>query len=72
LASISLTWGLTTLAAAAALGVDDHQRRQTGHIVHLLGHRQAFFDILELRLAGEFGNDRARQRIPVGQDQCQP
>ena len=70
LASISLTCGRTTLAAATALGVDHHQRGQAGHFVDLLGHRQAFFDVLELHLTGEFGDDRARQRIPVGQDRA--
>jgi hypothetical protein len=55
------------LGRAAALRVDDHQRRQAGHLVELLGHGDAFLDVLELRLAGELGDDRARQRVPVGQ-----
>ena len=55
------------LGRAAALRVDHHQRRQAGHFVDLLGHGQAFFDVLELRLAGELGDDRAGQRVPVGQ-----
>jgi len=56
------------LGSATALGIDHHQGGQTGDLVHLLGHGQAFFDVLELRLAGELGDDRAGQRIPVGQD----
>ena len=52
---------------AAALRIDHDQRRQTGDFVDLLGDREAFLDVLELRLAGELGDDRARQRIPVGQ-----
>jgi hypothetical protein len=56
------------LGSATALRVDHHQRGQTGHFVDLLGHRQAFFDVLELHLTGEFGDDGAGQRIPVGQN----
>ena len=56
------------LGRAAALGVDHHQRRQAGHVVDLLGHRQAFLDVLELDRAGVLGDDGTRQRIPVGQD----
>ena len=55
------------LGRAAALRVDHHQRRQAGDLVDLLGDRHAFFDVLELRRAGELGDDRAGQRIPVGQ-----
>ena len=55
------------LGGAAALRVDDHQRRQARDLVDLLGHGDAFLDVLELRLAGELGDDRAGQRIPVGQ-----
>ena len=33
----------------------------------LLGDGDAFLDVLELRLAGELGDDRAGQRVPVGQ-----
>jgi hypothetical protein len=55
------------LGGAAALRVDDHQRRQAGHLVDLLGDGDAFLDVLELRLAGELGDDRAGQRVPVGQ-----
>ena len=51
-----------------ALGVDHHQRGQAGDFVHLLGHGQAFFDVLELHLTGELGDDRTGQRVPVGQD----
>jgi hypothetical protein len=36
------------LGRAAALGVDHHQRGQAGHFVDLLGHGQAFLDVLEL------------------------
>jgi hypothetical protein len=56
------------LGRATALGVDDHQRRQAGDFVDLLGHGEAFFHVLEMRLAGEFGDDGAGQRVPVGQD----
>src|SRR5258706_3859904 len=52
---------------AAALGVDHHQRRQTGNLIDLLGHRHALFDVLELHRAAVFGDDRPRQRIPVRQ-----
>ena len=55
------------LGRAAALRIDHDQRRQAGDFVDLLGDRDAFLDVLELRLAGEFGDDRAGQRIPVGQ-----
>ena len=55
------------LRRAAALRVDDHQRRQAGHFVDLLGDRHAFLDVLEPRLAGEFRDDRAGQRVPVRQ-----
>ena len=55
------------LGRAAALRVDDHQRRQARDLVDLLGHGDAFLDVLELRPAGELGDDRTRQRIPVGQ-----
>ena len=48
-ASSSLTCGRTHLGRAAALGVDHHQRRQAGDLVDLLGHRDAFLDVLELR-----------------------
>jgi hypothetical protein len=60
------------LGGAAALRVDDHQRRQAGHLVDLLGHGDAFLDVLEARLAGELGDDRAGQRVPVGQHRCRP
>src|SRR5690606_22204065 len=53
--------------AAASLGRDDHQRRQTGDFVELLRNRNAFFDILEADLTGVFGNDRTGQGIPRGQ-----
>jgi hypothetical protein len=36
------------LRLAAALRIDDHQRRQAGHLVDLLGDRHAFLDVLEL------------------------
>jgi hypothetical protein len=55
------------LGSAAALRVDHHQRRQAGHLVDLLGDGHAFFDVLELGLAGELGDDGSGQRIPVGQ-----
>mmetsp|Transcript_23362 Transcript_23362/g.55498 ORF Transcript_23362/g.55498 Transcript_23362/m.55498 type:complete len:1308 (+) Transcript_23362:390-4313(+) len=53
------------LGSAAALRVDHDQRRQTGHFVDLLGHGDALLDVLELRHAGEFRDDRAGQRVPV-------
>ena len=56
------------LGSATALGVDHHQGRQTGNFVELLGNREALFDVLEMRLAGELGNDRSGQRVPVGQN----
>ena len=56
------------LGRATALGIDHHQGRQAGHIVHLLGHGQAFFDVLEAGAAGKLGDDGSGQRIPVGED----
>jgi hypothetical protein len=50
LASISLTCGARPWQRTTALGVDHHQRGQAGHLVDLLGHREAFFDVLELHL----------------------
>ena len=55
------------LGRAAALRVDHDQRRQAGDLVDLLGHRDAFLDVLELRAARELGDDRSRQRIPGGE-----
>ncbi len=37
------------LGRAAALRVDHHQGGQAGHVVDLLGHGHALFDVLELR-----------------------
>ena len=51
---------------ATTLGVDDHQGRQTGHVVDLLGNRHALFDVLELHGTGVFGDHRTGQRIPGG------
>src|SRR5690606_35478021 len=55
-------------AGAATLRIDDHQRRQTGDLVDLLRHGDAFFHVLELHRAGVFRNDRTGVRIPVRQD----
>jgi len=60
-----LTCGRTTLAAPRRFGSITTRRGQTGHLVDLLGHGHAFFDVLELHLTGELGDDRAGQRIPV-------
>ncbi len=49
------------------LGVDDHQSRQTGDLVDLLGDGRAFLDVLELHRAGVFGHDRAGVRVPARQ-----
>ena len=56
------------LGSATALGVNDHQGRQAGHFVELLGHSQAFFDVLELHGTCVLGDDRTCQWVPVGQD----
>ena len=56
------------LGRTTAFGVDHHQGRKTGHIVHLLGHREAFFDVLELGRTSVLGDDGAGQRVPVRQD----
>ena len=53
------------LGRATALGIDHHQGRQASHIVNLLGHGQAFFDVLEAGAAGKLGDDGSGQRIPV-------
>eukprot|EP01034_Spumella_vulgaris_P036951 gene36951-45583_t len=45
--------GADDLGSATALGVNHHQRRQTGHFIHLLGNGEAFFDVFELSLTGE-------------------
>ena len=50
---------------AAALRIDHDQARQARGLVDLLGHRDAFFDVLEASLARVLGDDRARERIPV-------
>ena len=56
------------LGRTAAFRINHDHGRQTGHLVDLLGHRQTFFDVLELGFAGELGNDGASQRIPVRED----
>ena len=53
---------------ATTLGIDHHQGRQTGDIVDLLGHRDAFFDVFEPHGTGVLGDHRACQRIPGRQD----
>ena len=55
------------LGRAAPLRVDHDQRRQARDLVELLGDGDAFLDVLELRLAGELGDDRAGQRVPGGE-----
>ena len=50
------------------LRLDDHLRRQTGELVHLLAHGLAFDDVHELRGALDLGQERARERIPLEQD----
>src|SRR5690606_8242729 len=50
--------------AAARLGRNDHERRQTGDLVELLGDSDAFFDVLEAHRAGVLGHDGTGQRIP--------
>ena len=53
--------------AGATFRVNHHQGGQTGHIVNLLGHGHAFFDVLEFHAAAVFGNDRTGVRIPGSQ-----
>src|SRR5690606_8918219 len=54
-------------ARAAAFRIDDHQGRKPRDLVDLLGHGDAFLDVLELHRTGVFGNDRTGVRIPGGQ-----
>src|SRR5206468_4329963 len=50
----------------AALGVlDDDLAREAGDLVELLAHGHAFHDVLVLHLAGELGEDRVGERIPL-------
>src|SRR5690606_2520870 len=53
--------------ATARLGRDHHQRRQARDLVHLLGNRHAFFDVLEAHTTVVLGHDRAGERIPRSQ-----
>src|SRR6185503_1346835 len=51
-----------------ALGVlDDDLALEAGDLVELLAHGDAFHDVLVLRLAGELGEDRVGERIPLDQ-----
>src|SRR5205814_7129576 len=52
---------------AAALRIDHDQARKAGRLVDLLGHGDAFLDVLETRLAGVLGDDGTRERIPVAE-----
>src|SRR5690606_307532 len=51
----------------ARLGRDHHQRRQARDLVHLVGNRHAFFDVLEAHTTVVLGHDRAGERIPRSQ-----
>ena len=55
------------LGRSAALRIDHDECRQARHFVDLLRDGDAFLDVLELRSSGELGDDRSRQRVPVGQ-----
>ena len=54
--------------STTAFRIDNHQGRQARDLIHLFGNGQAFFDILEFNRTCELGNDRTRERIPIGQD----
>src|SRR5438067_7014693 len=49
-----------------AIGVlDDDLAREAGDLVELFAHGHAFHDVLVLHLAGELGEDRVGERIPL-------
>ena len=60
--------GAHDFGGAGAFGVDDGEGGQAGDVVGRAGHGDAFFHVLELHRAGVFGDDGARERIPVGED----
>ena len=43
-------------------------RRQAGDLVELLGHGDAFDDVAELHDAGDLGEDRHREGIPLREE----
>jgi len=65
--SSSFTCGRTTFAAPRRFGSITTSVDRPVTYVELLRDRDAFLDVLELRLAGELGDDRAGQRIPGGE-----
>src|SRR5262249_1315467 len=48
-------------------GLDDDLARKTGDLVELLGHGHALDDVAELHDTADFGDDRHRERIPLGE-----
>ena len=71
-----------TLAALGALhhegrlplligSVGNHPARKAGDFIHFLVQRDAFLQVLELHRAADFGEDRVRVRIPLGQQLAQ-
>ena len=47
--------------------LDDRLARQAGDLVERLLHRDAVDDVAVLHVAGDLGDDRHRERIPLGQ-----
>ena len=46
----------------------DDELRETGDFVHLFFDGDAGLQVLELDAAADFGEDRERERIPLGED----
>ena len=53
-------------AGGAGAPIDHHALGDAGRFVERLGHRLAFDQILEADRALDFGHDRPRVRIPLG------
>ena len=54
--------------ASASFDSDDRLARQAGDLVERLLHRDAVDDVAVLHVAGDLGDDRHRERIPLGQE----
>ena len=48
--------------------LDDDLAREAGDLVELLGHRDAFDDVAELHDAGDLGEDRHGEGVPLGEE----
>ena len=55
------------LGLTATLRIDDHQRCQASHVVQLLSHGLALFDMLEADRTSVLGDNRTGMRVPRGQ-----